>query len=59
MLTMSFQIPDEVNKLKEELVASYKDEVRPVRCSNCGASTFMNAIYAKHITEISSCGKCR
>ena len=56
---MSFQIPDEVNKLKEELVKAYKDEVVPVRCSNCGANTFMNAMYAKHITQISSCGKCR
>ena len=56
---MSFQIPDEVNKLKEELVKAYKDEVVSVRCSNCGALTCMNAMYAKHITQISSCGKCR
>lgn len=54
-----FDIPKEVQSLKEELVKAYKDEVVPVRCSNCGANTFMNAMYAKHITEISSCGKCR
>jgi len=56
---MSFQIPDEVNKLKKELVKAYKDEVVPVRCSSCGAQTFMNAMYAKHVKVLSSCGKCR
>lgn len=56
---MSFEIPKEVDKLRTELVKQFKDDVVPVRCGNCGAETVMNAMYAKHVTKLNSCAKCR
>lgn len=54
-----FEIPKEVEKLRKELVSQFRDEVVQVRCGNCGADAVMNAMYAKHVTELASCRKCR
>lgn len=54
-----FQIHEEADKLRKELVKQFKDEVVPVRCGNCGADTVMNAMYAQHVTELQNCRHCR
>lgn len=54
-----FQIPEEADKLRKELVKQFRDDVVPVRCGNCGTETVMNAMYAKHVTELTNCRKCR
>jgi hypothetical protein len=56
---MTFEIPKEVDKLRKELVSQFKDEVVPIRCSGCGANTFMNARYASVIKSIDNCSNCR
>lgn len=57
---MSFEIPKEVENLKQELVKKFKDDVIPVVCNNCGDHTVMNKMYADILKNgIDSCGKCR
>lgn len=57
---MSFEIPKEVQKLKEDFVKQFEDEVVNVTCNNCGNKTVMNRCYAKLVPNgIANCGNCR
>lgn len=57
---MSFEIPESVQKLKDELVAEFSENLVPVHCNNCGNQTVMNSMYAKLVKSgIANCGKCR
>jgi predicted RNA-binding Zn-ribbon protein involved in translation (DUF1610 family) len=57
---MSFEIPKEVQKLKEEFVKQFEDDVVKVNCNNCGNKTVMNRAYAKLVPHgIGDCNKCR
>lgn len=54
-----FQIPEEADKLRKELVKQFKDQVVAIRCGNCGRDCMMNAAYTKHVTELQNCRHCR
>ena len=57
---MSFEIPKNVEQLKEKLVKEFSDDVVNVTCNNCGNKTVMNRSYAILVPSgIGSCSKCR